>query len=74
MVAFRYRHFPPPPYGTGPGMAKHRLILATLIALTLVSCARTELSDAEIVALDAVAQRAEIVAGRVSALRVTQAY
>ena len=55
-------------------MAKHRVILATLTALTLLSCARKELSDAEIVALDAVALRDEIAAGHVSALRVTQAY
>jgi amidase len=55
-------------------MAKNRLILATLTALTLSSCARKELGDAEIVALDAVALRAEIAAGHVSALRVTQAY
>ena len=55
-------------------MTKHRLILATLTALALGSCARKELGDADIVALDAVALRAEIVAGRLSALRVTQAY
>ena len=55
-------------------MAKHRLILATLTALTLLSCARKELSDAEIVALDAVALRDAIAAGHVSALRVTRAY
>ncbi|HWN39560.1 MAG TPA: amidase [Gammaproteobacteria bacterium] len=56
-------------------MAKHRLfLLAIVAAFTLGSCAREELSDAEIVALDAVALRAQIVAGRISALRVTQAY
>src|SRR5262245_48087343 len=55
-------------------MTKHRLILATLAALAVGGCARKELTNADIVALDAVALRAEIVAGRVSALRVTQAY
>jgi len=76
MVAFRYRHFPPPRHRRpGIGMAKHRIFfLAILTALTLGSCARKQLSDAEIVALDAVALRAEIVAQRVSALRVTQVY
>src|SRR5262245_11138118 len=55
-------------------MTKHRLILATLAALAVGGCARKELTNADIVALDAVALRAEIVGGRVSALRVTQAY
>ena len=41
----------------------------------MLGCARApELADADIVALDAVALRAEIAAGRVSALQVTQAY
>src|SRR5262245_42200141 len=58
-----------------PGMAKYRLLLlATLTAFALGACARKELSDAEIVALDAVALRDEIAAGHVSALQVTQAY
>jgi amidase len=55
-------------------MTKHGLILATVAAVTLLSCARKELSDAEIVALDATALRDEIAAGHVSALRVTQVY
>jgi amidase len=55
-------------------MVKHAVILTTLTALALSGCGRKELGDAEIVALDAVALRAEIAAGRVSALRVTQAY
>ena len=55
-------------------MAKHAAILATLTALALSGCSRQELGDAEIVALDATALRAEIAAGRVSALHVTQAY
>jgi amidase len=55
-------------------MAKHRLLLATLTAFAAAGCARKELGDADIVALDAVALRAEIAAGHVSALQVTQAY
>src|SRR5688572_14047859 len=55
-------------------MAKHRLLLATLIAFGLAGCTRQELGDADIVTLDATALREEIAAGRVSALRVTQAY
>jgi amidase len=55
-------------------MAKHRLLPVTLAALALASCTRKELGDADIVALDAVALRAEIAAGHVSALQVTQAY
>ena len=66
MVAFRYRHFPPP--GAATAMTKHGLILATVAAVTLLSCARKELSDVEIVALDATALRDEIAAGHVSAL------
>jgi amidase len=55
-------------------MAKHAVILATLTALALLGCARTERDDAEIVALDAAALRTELAAGRLSALQVTQAY
>ena len=50
------------------------LILATATMLGTLACSRPELTDAEIVALDAVALRAELAARRVSALRVTQAY
>jgi len=55
-------------------MAKHRLLLATLTAFAVAGCTRKELGDADIVALDAVTLRAEIAAGHVSALQVTQAY
>ena len=55
-------------------MAKHALILATLTALVLAGCGGKELGDAEIVALDTAELRAEIAAGRVSALQATQAY
>jgi amidase len=55
-------------------MAKRRLLLATVTALALAGCGRKELGDADIVALDAVTLRAEIAAGHVSALQVTQAY
>src|SRR5262245_50131818 len=55
-------------------MAKHRLLLATLAAFAVAGCARKELGDSDIVALDAVTLRAEIAAGHVSALQVTQAY
>jgi len=55
-------------------MPKHRLLLATLTAFAVAGCTRKELGDADIVALDAVTLRAEIAAGRVSALQVTQAY
>jgi amidase len=55
-------------------MRSHRLIVATVTLLALIGCERTGLGDAEIVALDAVALRAELAAGRVSALQVTQAY
>lgn len=49
-------------------------LLVAAAALSLIGCGRTELSDADIVALDAVGLRAELAAGRVSALRVTQLY
>ncbi len=56
-------------------MTRNRLVLATAVALGLLGCARPpEPADAGIVALDAVALRAEIAAGRVSALQATQAY
>jgi amidase len=51
-----------------------RAILATVGVLLSLACSQQEHTDAEIVALDAVALRAELAAGRVSALRVTQAY
>jgi amidase len=76
MVAFRYGHFPPP-RGANPDMSSYRLIPATVTLLALLAlfgCGRTELADADIVALEAVALRAELEAGRVSALQVTQAY
>lgn len=55
-------------------MATHRLTIATVAALTLVGCGRPELSDGDIVALDATTLRGELAAGRISALQVTQAY
>ncbi len=65
-------------------MSSYRLIPATVALLALVACGRSELGDADIdpsalgdadiVGLDAVALRAELAAGRVSALQVTQAY
>jgi amidase len=61
----------PSPFGR-PALAK--LLLSTLLALGLLGCGRPELTDMDIVALDAIALRAELAAGRVSALRVTQAY
>src|SRR5687768_11366995 len=83
MVAFRYRHFPPPP-GASPDVSSYRLIPVTVALLALVGCGRTELGDADIVpselgdadivGLDAVALRAELGAGRLSALQVTEAY
>src|SRR5262245_46175520 len=73
MVAFRYRHFPPP-FLRRKSMAMHRLLIATLTAFALAGCTRKELGDAAIVALDAVSLREEIAAGHVSALQVTQAY
>ena len=51
-----------------------RPILAGIAASALLACTQPEPSDADIVALDALALRQEIAAGRVSALRVTQAY
>jgi amidase len=55
-------------------MRSDRLIFTILTLLALVGCGRTELGGADIVALDAVALRAELAAGRVTALQVTQAY
>ena len=55
-------------------MAKYRFMLAAVVALAVAGCGREQLGDDEIVALDAVALRAEIAAGRVSALQVTQAH
>ena len=72
MVAFRYRLFPPPQ--APPDMSSYRLIPATAALLAVVGCGRSELGDGDIVALDAVALRAELAAGRLSALQVTQAY
>jgi amidase len=55
-------------------MRKRRFCLAlAAAALVLCGCDRG-IDDADIVALDAVALRAELAAGRVSALQVTQAY
>jgi amidase len=47
---------------------------AILAALALLGCAQRELTDAEIVALDAAALRSELASGRLTALRVTQTY
>jgi amidase len=56
-------------------MTLDRLVLATVTALALVGCARPpEPTDADIVALDVLALRAEIAARRLSALQVTQTY
>ncbi len=55
-------------------MAMHRLTLATLTVLALADCGRPARDEAAIVALDASALRAEIAAGRVSALQATRAY
>src|SRR5688572_9975866 len=58
-------------------MPHRKLILATwatAAALGLWACSKPELTDADIVALDAVALRAELAAGRLSALGVTQTY
>jgi amidase len=51
-----------------------RWLILAAATLGTWACSRAGLTDAEIVALDAVALRAELVSGRVSALRVTQAY
>jgi amidase len=51
-----------------------KLLLATVMAVALLGCGRPEPTDADIVALDAVALRDQVAAGRVSALAVTQAY
>jgi amidase len=48
--------------------------LVCLGSIAIAGCAKIELDDAAIVALDAVALRAELAAGRVSAERVTRAY
>jgi amidase len=55
-------------------MAHRRLIFATALVAALAACTRGALDDAAIVSLDARALRAEIAAGNVSALQVTQAY
>ncbi len=55
-------------------MKYFRPIPAMLATLGLLSCAQPELPDSDLVALDALALRTELAAGRVSALRVTQAY
>jgi amidase len=57
-----------------PVRARARVALACLGALALAACAKVELDDEAIVALDATALRAELAAGRVSAERVTRAY
>lgn len=55
-------------------MTLHRLTIATLTALALAGCGRPARDDAAIVALDASSLRAEIAAGRISAVQATQAY
>jgi amidase len=55
-------------------MRYFRQIVGALAAAGALSCAQPDVSDSELVALDALALRAELAAGRVSALRVTQAY
>ena len=55
-------------------MASHRLTIATVTAFTLAGCGRPAVTADGIVALDALALRAELAAGRVSASQATQAY
>jgi len=55
-------------------MATRKLTFAIVAAVTLAACSRPELAHDRIVALDARALRAELAAGRVSAMEVTQAY
>jgi amidase len=56
-------------------MAVWRNTVAILASsLALAGCVRTELDDDAIVALDALALRAQLAAGNVTALQVTQAY
>jgi amidase len=56
-------------------MAAYPLTVATFAVLfALAACERTELDDEAIVALDALALRAQVAAGNVTALQVTQAY
>jgi amidase len=50
------------------------LLVPVAAVLALTACSGPELSDAEIVALDALTLRGELAAGRVSATQVTQAY
>jgi len=50
------------------------MVLACLGSLAVAACGSPELGDAGIVALDAVALRAELAAGRVSAESVTRSY
>jgi amidase len=52
----------------------YRTLILVAAALGLWACSKAELTDADIVALNAVALRAELAAGRVTALRVTQTY
>ena len=52
----------------------YRPLLATLTALVLLGCSNAERTDADVLALDATALRAELAAGRLTALRVTQTY
>jgi len=73
MVAFRYRHFPPPRHAPR-AMTNRRLPLAIVAALGLMSCNPPQRADDAIVGLGALQLRDEIAAGRLSALRVTQAY
>ncbi len=55
-------------------MRRFQWPIAVATIATLLSCGRPELSDADIIALDAVTLRAELAAGRLSALQVTQAF
>jgi amidase len=56
-------------------MTVYRLTVATFAAiLAVAACERTDLDDEAIVALDALALRAQLAAGNVTALQVTQAY
>ena len=64
----------PHPLRARRSRARARAALAWLCALGIVACARVELDDAAIVALDAVTLRDVLRAGSVSAERVTRAY
>jgi amidase len=55
-------------------MAHRPTIAIVAMALALTGCGRRQLTETDIVALDAASLRAELATGRVSALEVTQAY